>query len=168
MIIRQEQLKDFDNIYTFVKKAFETAQVKDGEEQDFVNCLRASSYYIPELALVAEENTTLIGYIMLTEIEIKETKIKALLLAPLCVELNYRKKGIGGDLIKEAFRLAREKQYESVFLCGNPVYYSRFGFKNLASNFDIIDTSDIPKEYVMVYELFPGVLKNKKGTIHIA
>lgn len=50
--IRTEAPKDFETIYNFVKIAFETAEHADGTEQDFVNQLRASETYIPELALV--------------------------------------------------------------------------------------------------------------------
>ena len=49
-----------------MKLAFETAHVSNGEEQDFVNQLRAEGNYIPRLALVAEEDGKLIGHIMLT------------------------------------------------------------------------------------------------------
>ena len=55
MIIRQETKEDFKEIYKLVKNAFETARVSNGKEQDYVNELRASSKYIPELALVVEE-----------------------------------------------------------------------------------------------------------------
>ncbi|HWR07601.1 hypothetical protein [Sporomusa sp.] len=58
MIIRKETEKDFSQIYDLVKAAFQTAKVSDGKEQDFVNQLRSSSNYIPELALIAEENDT--------------------------------------------------------------------------------------------------------------
>lgn len=67
MIIRQENKNDFEKIYQLVKTAFETAEVKDGDEQDFVNELRSSNHYIPELAFVAELDGEIIGYIMMTQ-----------------------------------------------------------------------------------------------------
>ncbi len=50
----------------------------------FVNQLRSSGNYIPELALVAEENGELIGHIMLTKTYIVNggNKFETLLLAP--------------------------------------------------------------------------------------
>lgn len=46
MIIRPERPQDFDRIYDLVKVAFQTAQVTDGKEQDFVNRLRTEAGYI--------------------------------------------------------------------------------------------------------------------------
>ena len=54
MIIRQEETRDYENIYSVVKKAFGSAVQADGNEQDLVNALRNGDAYIPELSLVAE------------------------------------------------------------------------------------------------------------------
>ena len=67
MLIRRERPEEFSRIYDLVKIAFQTAKVTNGKEQDFVNQLRAGDNYIPELALVAEEDGKLIGHIMLTK-----------------------------------------------------------------------------------------------------
>ncbi len=78
MNVRQETAQDFDEIYHLVRTAFETAEVSDGREQDFVSSLRYSENYIPELALVAEEGKKIIGHIMLTRqrIVLNEKKYK--------------------------------------------------------------------------------------------
>ena len=65
MIIRQENAEDFSRIYELVKVAFQTAEVTSGQEQELVGKLRNSANYIPELALVAEENGELLGHIIL-------------------------------------------------------------------------------------------------------
>ena len=168
MLIRQEKSTDYYEIYNLVKTAFETAPVKDGDEQDFVNHLRASDKYIPKLALVAEKSKSLIEHIMLTKTQIKcDTKsCQELLLAPLCVEISNRNNGVGAMLVKESFRLAVEMGYTAVFVVGDPLYYSRFGFTP-TSNFGITNNSDIPQKYVMACELLPDSLKNKEGIICI-
>lgn len=66
MNIRTALKRDYETIYELVKTAFETAQVSDGTEQDFVLRLRDSSAFLPELEFVAEENGLLIGHILLT------------------------------------------------------------------------------------------------------
>ena len=43
MIIRQEETRDYENIYSVVKKAFGSAVQADGNEQDLVNALRNGS-----------------------------------------------------------------------------------------------------------------------------
>ena len=47
MKIRVVNKSDFKDIYNLVKEAFKTAQVSDGNEQDFVLELRKRVFYIP-------------------------------------------------------------------------------------------------------------------------
>jgi predicted N-acetyltransferase YhbS len=165
MIIRREAPEEFSMIYDLVKVAFQTAKVTNGKEQDFVNQLRNSSNYIPELALVAEEDGKLIGHIMLTRTDITgdNNKFQALLLGPISVVLEYRNKGVGSKLIAESFKVARAMGYTSIVLVGDPAYYHRFGFK-ASVNFGIRHVLDIPEENVMAYELCPKALQGISGT----
>jgi putative acetyltransferase len=93
-------------------------------------------------------------------------KTPALLLAPISVLIDYRGRSVGGSLIKEGFRIAREMGYKSVFLCGDPEYYHKFGFRT-ASDFNIKHTSDLEDKYVMCCELEDGSLKNINGIIDV-
>lgn len=164
MIIRRETQDDFDPIYELVKGAFETAKVSNGKEQDYVNYLRNSGNYIPELALVAEEEGKLIGHIMLTRMDIvgEEGRHESLLLAPISVELAHRNKGVGSALIRESFKRAREMNFTSVLLVGDPAYYQRFGFRR-SIEFGIKYATPIPEEYVLACELIPEALKGIHG-----
>lgn len=168
MIIRQEKPSDFSKIYQLIKLAFETAPVKDGDEQDYVDNLRKSNRYIPELALVAEDNEKLIGHIMLTKMQIvNETKIyEELLLSPISVILEYRNRYIGKSLIERSFEIAKNLGYTAVFLCGDPGYYGRFGFRPTI-DFGIANEGNISQQYVMACELQPLALTNKSGLISI-
>lgn len=166
--IRPEAENDYPVISELIKTAFETAKVKGGKEQDYTENLRKSSKYLPGLSLVAEQNGELIGHIMLTRLEICLTsginKIKALLIAPLSVKLEYRNKQIGSALVKEGLRLAKKAGYAAVFLCGDPDYYKRFGFVK-SSSFNIKNENGIPDKYSLAYELVPGALSKLSGTI---
>lgn len=168
MKIRQIEFKEENVIYDFIKKAFETAEVSDGTEQNFVLQLRSGKNYIPELELIAEENGELIGHILFTKqkVIIKEKEKQALLLAPLSVKLEWRSQGVGGKLIQEGFQRAKKLGYEVVFLIGNPKYYQRFGFCQ-TTKFGIKNDSDIPDLYVLGCALVPHVLDNVTGSIHI-
>ena len=168
MKIRPEQEAEYPVIYELVKEAFASAPHADGDEQDYVNLLRSSKNYIPELALVAEENGELIGHIMFTTTKIigGEDSYTELLLSPLCVLLPHRNRGIGAELVQEGFRRAKNIGYSAAFVVGDPKYYSRFGYK-VVSEFGIRNDSEIPDMYVMGCELFPGALKNKQGSIRI-
>ncbi|HBH17893.1 MAG TPA: N-acetyltransferase [Cyanobacteria bacterium UBA9579] len=166
--IRQEKQSDFKEIYDLVKVAFQTAKVSNGKEQDFVNQLRNSGNYIPELALVAEDNHKLIGHIMLTKsyISTSNCKIETLLLAPISVVLEYRNKGVGTELINKSFEIARKMGYKSVILVGDPAYYSRFGFEK-SVDLGIKNSNNIPEEYVLACELVPDALFEINGTIDL-
>ena len=88
--VRQEREAEFPAIYELIRTAFATAEVSDGDEQDFANRLRIHGNYIPELALVAECQGKLIGHIMLTRTVVTQddgTPYEALMIAPLSVVL---------------------------------------------------------------------------------
>ena len=159
-LIREESPRDFQAIYHLVQTAFQTANVKDGAEQDFVDRLRASENYLPELALVAACGDTLIGHIMLTRAEFKAAAgdpPKALLLAPLSVPLEYRNYGVGAALTREALRRAAEMGHDAVFLAGDPAYYGRFGFKR-ADSFGVTCALPIPPQFLLAAEIRSGSL----------
>ena len=167
MIIRQETEKDFKEVYKLVKDAFETARVSNGKEQDFVNEIRASEKYIPELSLVAEEQKKLIAHIILSKFNIKgcaDPKIKPLLLGPVCVMLGYRNEKIGENLINKSLEIAKKIGYNCVFLVGDPNYYYRMGFRQ-AIEYGIKCEDKIESKYVLATELIPETLKDIKGTI---
>jgi predicted N-acetyltransferase YhbS len=166
LIIRQEKPSEFKRIYDFVKVAFQTAKVADGSEPDYTNKLRSGGGYVPELALVAEEDGKIIGHIMLTKTYITTggSKVESLLLAPLSVVLEYRNRGIGSKLVKESFELAKNLGYGAVFVVGDPAFYCRFGFKSSVL-FGIKHVPTIPDQYVMVHELSAGALTGVSGTV---
>ena len=167
MHIRQATPADYDEIYSLVKTAFSTAQVSDGTEQDFVLELRRRPGFLPELELVAEEDGRLFGHIMLTQQEVKGRQVNALLLAPLCVEIGRRSKGLGGQLIREGARLAEDMGYTAVFLMGNPASYGRFGFRPV-TDFNLGNDTDVPDPFVQAKELVPGALDGKGGSVYLA
>ena len=163
-----EKENEFSEIYELVKIAFQTSENADGDEQDYVNNLRKSNNYIPELALTIKDGIKIIGHIMLTKTIITRgnEKLEAILLSPVCTQLEYRNKGIASKLIIHSLTMAKDKGYKAVFLVGEPEYYSRFGFKSII-NFVLKDTGDIPEKSTMGLELEEGYLGKKGGTISI-
>lgn len=167
-IIRQITTEDYSTAYDLIKKAFETAEHRDGDEQDFAVRLRNGVNYIPELDLVAECDGRLIGHIMLTKTYVTRPdgrKYDTLLVAPLSVLLEYRGAGVGSELMEEGLRVALTMGYQSAFLIGDPNYYQRFGYK-LTHQYGINHES-LPAEYVMTKELVTGALDGIKGLINM-
>lgn len=166
ILIREERPADFPAIYELVQTAFQTANVSNGDEQNFVNRLRASDNYLPELALVAEAEGRLLGHIMLTRTFLTTPQGQSflLLLGPVAVVLEHRNQGIGTALIETACQRASAVGNQAVILVGDPDFYHRFGFQP-ARNFGIRNTNTIPDPYVLVRELASGALQNTSGTI---
>jgi len=179
MIIRTEQQHEIEKIYSLVKTAFESSKHSDGTEQDYLNFLRKSERYVPEFALVAEDSGKLIGQVILTKTYIQTDngrKEKVLLLGPVAVLLEYRCKGVGAALINEAMERAKQAGYKAVFLCGEPAYYGRFGFKPTneygigytITVSEFVPDDNIPQQYVLCCELYEGALKGIKGKVSVA
>ena len=165
MIIREEKLTDYEFIYSLVKKAFESSEHADGNEQDLVNELRKGEAYIPELSLVAEIEGKIAGHIMFTEAKINDNKV--LVLAPLSVLPQYQNKGIGTALIKEGHKIAEKLGYGYSIVLGSEKYYPKMGYA-AADRFGITAPFDVPKENFMVCKLneeninISGVIKYPK------
>ncbi len=168
MRIRPERENELPKIDELVRIAFETAEVSDGDEQDFVDRLRRGGEYVPELALVVEDENDLIAYIMLTRIVVSsnDERHPVLLLAALAVVLERRAQGVGTGLVDAAFRRARELGHAAVVVVGDPAYYSRFGFRRCAE-FGIANANGIEDEFFMARELEPGGLSAVRGTISL-
>ena len=170
MKIRSESPADLDKIYDFIKTAFATADFKDGTEQDYADCLRDSPGYIPQLALVAEDNAgNLLGHVMFTHISVDEEDKKrpALMLAPLSVALECRKRGVGSALVRHGLKLATDMGHRLVFLAGDRNYYGRFGFEPVL-HYGLECNFEVPPEHVLnilVRQLVPGGLEGVKGVI---
>ena len=166
MNIRTALKSDYETIYDLVKTAFETAQVSNGAEQDFVLKLRDSAAFLPELEFVAEENGSLIGHIMLTRqpVSLETGALSAVLVAPLCVALPYRNQNIGGSLLRHAGEQAVKLGFTASFLVGNPDYYGRFGYRRVGE-FGIQNQSGIPDRFVLGCALVPGAFSGVSGSL---
>lgn len=167
-LIRQITEADYSTVYQLIKTAFETAEHRDGDEQDFAVNLRNGDNYIPELDLVAEKDGELIGHIMFTETYVTRpdgSKYKTLLVAPLSVLLEYRSRGVGSALMNEGLRIAQTMGYQSAFLIGDPNYYQRFGYK--LTHLYGINHESMPAEYIQVKELTQGALDGVTGLINM-
>jgi predicted N-acetyltransferase YhbS len=83
----------------------------------------------PELALVAAEGRRIVGTVQLWQVSAGPDRL-ALLLGPLAVAPDRRRRGIGSTLVHHALREAARRRYGAVLLVGDAPYYSRFGFSS--------------------------------------
>ena len=162
--IRQENKKDYDEVYNVVKTAFETAEHSDGNEQDLVVELRKSKNFIPELSLVAVNDNKIVGYILFTKINIG--KYEELALAPLAVLPKYQRQGIGKRLIEKGHRIARKLGFHYSVVLGSEKYYPKLGYVP-ASQYGIKAPFEVADENFMAIKLKDTNLKIS-GTVEYA
>ena len=162
--IRQENKNDYEEVYNLVKKAFETAEHSDGNEQDLVVDLRKSNNFIPELSLVAIQDNKIVGYILFTKIKIGESEEIAL--APLGILPEYQRKGIGRALIKEGHRIAKKLGYHYSIVLGSEKYYPKFGYIP-GINYGIMPPFQVENENFMAIKLKEAD-KEIKGVVKYA
>lgn len=126
MKIRRETPEDYEAVYAVVQRAFASAEHADGTEQDLVTALRKGADYIPELALVAEEDGEIVGHILFTKALVGGQTVLAL--APLSVLPAHQRKGVGSALVREGHRIAGQLGYGYSVVLGSEAYYPRFGY----------------------------------------
>lgn len=164
--IRQEQNHDLPIIYTLINTAFSNMKESDHQEQFLVERLHNSETFIPQLSLVAEIDEKIVGYILLTKVEIVSKKdiTTSLGVAPLAVLPEFQQQGIGGLLLKEAHKRAALLGYGTAVLLGHKDYYPRFGYRK-AIDFGIEFPFDVPHEFCMIAELIPHAIDGLSGTV---
>lgn len=150
MLIRKEEPRDYEIVYSVVKDAFDSAEHSDGNEQNLVNALRKGNAFIPDLSLVAEIDGKIVGHIMFTRATVGKDTV--LVLAPLSVIPEYQRKGIGISLIKEGHKIANELGYEYSIVLGNQRYYPKVGYLP-ADKFGIKPSFDVPNENFMACKI---------------
>lgn len=166
LIIRQENEKDYSSVENLIKKAFENEEYSDHKEHLLVSRLRKSNSFIPELSLVAEYNSIIIGHILLTKLIIKNehTSFDSLALAPVSVRKEDRNKGVGSRLILESHKIAKNIGYKSVILLGHKDYYPRFGYEPTIK-YNIKSPFDVPDDFYMIIKLEEKALDNVSGLV---
>ena len=157
LAIRSEEKADHARVFEIQTAAFERSN-----EANLVEVLRASAE--PYVSLVAEDDGRILGHIFFSPVEIESSGEPpgSAGLAPVAVDPAHQGLGIGGALIRAGLERCRELGWQAVFLIGNPVYYSRFGFA-LASPMGFSYGSPALDSVLQGYELSPGVLDGHGG-----
>ncbi len=150
MLIRQETIDDYKEVYELITEAFATAEHADGNEQDLVVALRKGTAFIPELSLVAEIDGRLAGHILYTKAKVNDVEVLAL--APLSVRPEYQRQGVGTALINEGHKIAKSLGYQYSVVLGSETYYPRVGYIP-AQQLEIEVPEGFPAENFMAIQL---------------
>jgi len=128
MEIRRENTTDFRSIHRLTTDAFESVRVSEGREAVIIDNLRADGDLT--LSLVALDDSTLVGHIAFSPVQVGNVTYGWYGLGPISVSPVQQRKGIGSALVKKGLSLLRDGGAEGCALIGDPNYYSRFGFKS--------------------------------------
>lgn len=161
MNIRSENQTDYQTIAQIHQLAF-----GQKDEAYLVEKIRVSPYYIPELSLIAEVDNSVVAHLMLSYIHlVNQQTFQVIGLAPIAVNPNSQKKGIGSALLNHALNKANTLGEVLVVVLGHPEFYSRFGFKP-SINFGIQSPFPVPSENFMVKPLSNYLSKYKGKVIY--
>ena len=151
MIIRPERASDRPAIAEVVRAAF----VKHPDEVAlFVERIRASEEFVPQLALVAEDASGVIGHVMLSWVGLEgSSRSRILNLTPMSVRPDRQRAGVGTRLITEVLGRAEQAGEPAVMVEGIAAYYPRFGFERASALGFIAPHPRIPDDAFMVKRL---------------
>lgn len=125
MLIRAERRGDISQIADVVDAAFD-ADGGRSAESILIENLRGGGAWIPQLALVAEEEGRIIGQCLCTKAHVDETDVLAL--GPISVAPGRQRAGVGSALMRTAIDVAGDMSVPLIGLLGDYEYYRRFGF----------------------------------------
>ena len=162
VVVRPEREADYPVIADVVRAAF----VRHPDEvAAFVERIRASEQFIPELALVAEDSSGVIAHVMLSWVGVAGgSRTRILNLTPMSVRPDRQRTGVGTRLISDALGRAEQAGEPAVMVEGIPGYYPRFGFEQASALGFISPHPKIPVEAFMVKRL-PGYSSDLAGQI---
>jgi len=162
IVVRLEREADHPAVADVVRAAF----VRHPDEvASFVERIRASKEFIPELALVAEDASGVVAHVMLSWVGVEGgSRPRILNLTPMSVRPDRQREGIGSRLIRDALARVEETGEPAVMVEGIPAYYPRFGFAPARALGFVPPNPGIPDDAFMVKRL-PGYTPEIAGRI---
>jgi putative acetyltransferase len=148
--IRPETILDFDRVEAIHSLAF-----GGPNEASVVAAVRRSPQHRAEYSLVAELGDEVIGHVLLSAVGLEDEHHAirtVLVLAPLAVDPNHHKAGVGSALVNEALTRAEAADEPLVLVRGHAAYYPRFGFQ-ASSHLNIHAPFAVPEDQYMVKPL---------------
>lgn len=131
-------------------------------ESQLIGDLRAAGLAMIEL--VAIEQSAITGHVLFSQLAVAvgDRQIRALSLAPMSVQPDRQREGIGSALVRAALQRAQRQGWAAIIVLGHPGYYPRFGFSAALAR---PLTSPFSGDAFMALELVPGALRGGAGRV---
>ena len=150
-VIRPERVSDHAEIEAVVRAAF-TRHPDDVAL--LVERIRASENYVPELAVVAVDDSGVLAHTMLSWVGLENSsRARILNLSPMSVRPDRQRQGIGSQLIRSVLERAEAAGEPAVMVEGIPDYYPQFGFERARTLGFVAPSESIPDAAFMVKRL---------------
>lgn len=160
VLIRNEQMSDWENVEAITRKAFYNVYVPGCTEHYLVHIMREHEDFISELDFVLELNGRVIGNIMYTKAKLTDeagTQKEIVTFGPVCILPAYQRMGYGKLLMEHSFEKARQMGYDTIVIFGSPANYVSRGFKSCKKYGVSIENGRYPAA-MLVKELVPHAL----------
>jgi putative acetyltransferase len=121
--IREESPAEYRQVFEVERAAFGSPI-----QAQLVESLRATPD--PSLSLIAVREAEVVGHIYFSPVTFEAGFAPAAAqLSPVAVKPSWQGQGIGSALVRAGLERCRSQAWSAVFLVGNPLFYSRFGFE---------------------------------------
>jgi putative acetyltransferase len=130
IVIRNETEADRSAITEVTVAAFKTLEISQHTEQFIIEALRADKALT--VSLVADGDGRIMGHIAFSPVTISGGTRNWYALGPVSVLPAYQRQGIGKALIQEGLSRLKGMNAQGCCLVGHPIYYRKFGFKNMS------------------------------------
>ena len=170
-IIREIKRDEYDVVRKLDRDTFGYNNPDDADlHENYADKVRISSYFIPELDLVAvTDEGFIIGHAIFSALPMGDEGEHIIWLNSLAVKYDksdnheekqykYQRKGIGTAMVKHGVETAKILGYTGCITCGNPaLYQKKMGFKNYRELGIVKDESvEDHESCVFAIELVPG------------
>lgn len=156
MTIRHEAAADIPAIHALNEQAFGQPL-----EANIVDKIRSSGGF--GLSLVAEAQGRIVGHILFSPLVIEgpHGSITGMGLAPMAVQPDRQRQGIGVQLVQQGIEELKKKHCPFIIVLGHGDYYPRFGFERASSYGIRCPWEGVPDNAFMVLWLD----RSKAGTV---
>lgn len=168
VIIRLERKEEYREVESLVRESFWNIYRPGCLEHYVLHKLRDDKDFIRELDFVMEKDNVIIGQVafMKAKIETDEgNDIQVLTIGPICISIEFQRKGYGKILLDYSLLKAKELGYNAIFLEGDIIFYEKIGF-DYAKKYNIryhgLDENE-DTAFFLCKELIPGCLNSIKG-----